>query len=92
MGAAALEEVVWMGALQWNQPLEDPREECPRQKGWQKQRAQLAWPARCLLHMRKGTEMEAGTSRHVRAKKLPIGCLLFLNFNYASGTLVTVFL
>lgn len=59
-----------MSALQWNQPLEDSREECLRQKGWQKQRAQLSWPARCPLHMQKGTDMEARTSRHVRVKKL----------------------
>lgn len=55
-----------------------------------KNRAQLTWPARYLLHMQKGTEMEARTSRHMRVKKLPIGCLLFLNFNYASRTLMTV--
>lgn len=27
---APSEEVVWVSAPQWNKPLEDPREECPR--------------------------------------------------------------
>lgn len=50
---AASEAAVGVGALQWNQPLEDPRGECPRQRERQEWRALHTWPTRCLLHMWK---------------------------------------
>lgn len=52
-GGSASGEAVGVDAPQWNQPLEDPREACPRQMERQAWRALHTWPARCLLHMWK---------------------------------------
>lgn len=79
-----LQERRRVGAPQWNQPLEDPREACPRQMERQAWRALHTRPARCRCTCGKGPEREARTSRHVRVRKLPVGGLLVLNFNYTS--------
>lgn len=63
-----------------------PRERCPRwREGHEQRAAHTSLPGpRCPLG--KGTQVEAGTRRHARGRKVPTGTPLSLYLNYASRT------
>lgn len=83
VGSASGEVSGWM-PCNGTSPLKTPEKRVPGR--WKGKHGRPCIPglpgAGCTCG--KGPEREARTSRHVRVRKLPVGGLLVLNFNYTS--------